>query len=362
MIDLVSQGLCDVSRLPSLRLSEWDLLIRQARSADLLPRLAVLIEEAGLTESIPPAPRRHLLAARIVSSAQAAEVTREAEQIRRTLGSLRAPPIFLKGAAYLLADLPAAKGRVFSDIDVLLPKALLNEVESTLMLAGWATTHHEPYDQRYYRKWMHELPPFQHMQRGTTLDVHHGILPETARSHPDSAKLINDAVPAARDTRVRVLCPIDMVLHSMTHLFHNEELSHGLRDLSDIDLLLRAFGGNDEFWNRLLNRAEVLDLRRPLYYGLRYAHRILSSPVPDRVLAQIDAWAPRWPLRPIMDGLWMRALRPRHKSASDIWTPSALFLLYVRAHWLRMPPLLLVYHLAVKSLRRQRPESDDATA
>ena len=27
-------------------------------------------------------------------------------------------------------------------------------------------------------------------------------------------------------------------------------------------------------------------------------------------------------------------------------------LLYVRAHWLRMPPLLLAWHLGVKALRR----------
>jgi hypothetical protein len=34
------------------------------------------------------------------------------------------------------------------------------------MLAGWAATHHDAYDQRYYRQWMHELPPMQPYARG----------------------------------------------------------------------------------------------------------------------------------------------------------------------------------------------------
>jgi hypothetical protein len=83
----------------------------------------------------------------------------------------------------------------------------LPQAESALMLDGWATTHHDPYDQRYYRRWMHELPPFQHIHRLTTLDVHHGILPDTARLRPDSGKLREAAVPAERDARVRVLAP-----------------------------------------------------------------------------------------------------------------------------------------------------------
>jgi hypothetical protein len=147
-----------------------------------------------------------------------------------------------------------------------------------------------------------------------------------------------------------------MVLHSMTHLFHNEELSHGLRDLSDLDLLLRHFAQTTGFWDQLLDRAQQLDLRRPLYYGLRYTARMLSTPVPVRVLDHTMASAPWWPLRPLMDALWLHALRPRHSSTSDLLTPAALFLLYVRAHWLRMPPLLLFYHLSVKALRRKPEE------
>jgi hypothetical protein len=230
---------------------------------------------------------------------------------------------------------------------------MLPEVESTLMLHGWATTHHDPYDQRYYRTWMHELPPFEHIQRQTVLDVHHGILPETARLKPDARQLLDAAVPVANHSDLFVLAPTDMVLHSMTHLFHNDELSHGLRDLSDLDMLLRHFGKMPAFWHQLVERAEQLDLRRPLHYGLRFSKLLLATPVPASTLDRTKEWAPIWPLTNLMDGLWSRALCPRHGSIADGATPTALFLLYVRAHWLRMPPLLLLYHLTVKALRRE---------
>ena len=57
------------------------------------------------------------------------------------------------------------------------------------MLGGWATTHHDPYDQRYYRRWMHELPPMLHIRRMTLLDVHHAIVPATADLKPSSEAL-----------------------------------------------------------------------------------------------------------------------------------------------------------------------------
>jgi hypothetical protein len=100
----------------------------------------------------------------------------------------------LKGAAYVAAGLPAAAGRLFNDIDLLVPREQLPQAESALMLAGWHASGLSEYDKRYYRRWMHEIPPLQHVQRDTVIDLHHAILPETARYHPDTARLRSRAV------------------------------------------------------------------------------------------------------------------------------------------------------------------------
>lgn len=355
--DRVIAALRDPQSLIGLGLGEWDVLVRQARSAELLARLAGLVLEHGLLEQLPAAPRAHLEAAFIVATAQQEEVRREIAHIARALAPLDVPIVLLKGSAYLLAGLPAALGRTFSDVDILVPKGRLDEVEGALLLAGWATTHHNAYDQRYYRQWMHELPPLQHIQRQTVLDVHHAILPDTARLKPDSLLLLDAARRLPGAPALYLLAPADMVLHSMTHLFHNEELSRGLRDLSDLDRLLRHFSGALGFWDELLARAEMLGLARPLYYGLHQVNAVLGTPVAASALVASRRAGPGRLLRDGMHGLWSRALRSPHSTSGDRWVAPALFVLYLRAHWLRMPPGLLLRHLTIKAMRRDEKDA-----
>jgi hypothetical protein len=159
----------------------WEEVIRRGREANLLGAIAQRLSMQNALEEAPAGPRAHLFAARATWQAQQIAIWREVAELACALHPLDIPVVFLKGTAYLLAGLPCSEGRFFSDIDILVPKPDLPAVESALMLAGFATTHHHPYDQRYYRRWMHELPPMQHVKRMTILDVHHAIVPETAR-------------------------------------------------------------------------------------------------------------------------------------------------------------------------------------
>ncbi len=347
---LLTLALRQPEAVPAWPLRDWELVIRQGRSANLLGRLAALLEERGLLDAVPAAPRAHLEAARIVCRAQQEAVRREVAFVRKALLRAGVEGILLKGAAYMYGGLPAARGRLYSDIDLLVPRESLGAVEAALMLQGWATTHHHPYDQRYYRRWMHELPPLQHATRLTVLDVHHAILPPTARLKPDSAKLWADSRPVADTPPLRLLAPTDMVLHSATHLFFNEEFSHGLRDLTDIDILLRHFGLQPDFWERLIARSLEMNLARPLYYAIRYGTHLLGTPVPPAADRALHALQPPNALRALMDGLFLRVLQPVIPG-NDALAALARQALYLRAHWLRMPPLLLAYHLTHKALR-----------
>jgi hypothetical protein len=347
---LILAVLRDPRRAASLSLAQWDLLIRQARSANLLARLAWLMESHGMDTDLPPQAARHLQGARLVAARHQQAALWEIEKVRAALASAGLPTILLKGAAYAAAGLPSAAGRLFSDIDVLVPKSQINAAEAALMLHGWGSTHHDAYDQRYYREWMHELPPMQHGLRMTVVDVHHAILPETARSKPDSTKLIAAARPIPSRPALQTLAPMDMVLHSACHLFHEEELHHGLRDLVDLDALLRAFGDDPVFWKGLPARARELDLARPLYLALRYVRMLLHTPIPAEAIRDAAAGAPALPGRVLMDALYSRALQAPHSSCADVASGLARRLLFVRAHWLRMPPWLLARHLAHKIL------------
>ena len=332
-----------------LSLAHWDLLVRQARQAGLLARLHDRFGEQGLLASIPQPVRWHFDAAASLAHKQQIAVQWEVGQIRAALSGLEGPLVVMKGAAYVVAGLPAARGRLFNDIDILVPRSLLNQAEAALRLAGWHATGLSPYDERYYRRWMHEIPPLQHLRRATVIDVHHAILPDTARYFPDPGKLLSRSVPVAGLPGVHVLCAEDRILHSAAHLFHDGELPHGLRDLTDLDLLLRHEAAVPNFWPRLVARADELQLGRSLFYALRYAQHFLATPVPDDVWQGLRPAAPGPALLHLMDGIFSRALAPAHASCHDGLSPLARQAAYIRAHWLRMPPHLLLPHLFHKA-------------
>jgi hypothetical protein len=347
--DWVAACLRDPGIVPGLLAADWDTLIRQAAAADLTARLALTLKARGLLDAVPPAPRRHLEASITYAQTQHDGVRREIAYIADALAETGVRPVLLKGAAYVAAQNHAALGRMFVDIDILVPRAKIGEVEAALMLKGWITTHADAYDQKYYREWMHEIPPMLHIHRGTTLDAHHSILPLTGRLQPRADLLLAHSSPVESDSRLAVLDAAEMVLHSATHLFMNEEFSHGLRDLSDLDLLMRQFGRTDEFWGRLVAQARVHGVARLLLYALAHTRRVLGTPVPAGTLAALEADAPPPLLAWLMHELWATVLCSPHASLAGGRTVVAGFLLYLRAHWMRMPFPMLVRHLATKA-------------
>ena len=336
-----------------LSLNEWDLLVRQARRAELLGYMAWFVPKYELSGEVPEEIARHFSSAKLVADANVRAVHWEVNRIRAAFAKIALPVLLLKGAAYVMADLPSARGRIFHDIDILVPKDRLEKAEELLLWNGWATTHLDAYDQRYYRTWMHELPPLQHLKRKTILDVHHNIQPPTSRLHPNPDKLLEEAVSIGGQINLKVLAPVDMVLHSATHLFQDGELEHGLRDLVDLDSLMRNFGQLNSFWPQLTERAKELGLARSLYYALRYTHRLLGTPIPEDVQRGARFGRPGGIMPTVMDALFLRALMPDHVSCRDPFTGLARWLLYIRSHYLRMPLYLLIPHLVRKTFRRE---------
>jgi hypothetical protein len=340
---------------------DWDLLIRQARNAGLLARIAIEMEEAGTIAAAPAAVRPHFEAETNLARHQIRDVRWEVSAVKSALAGRHIPFVLLKGAAYVAANLPPARGRFFGDIDILVPRDRLGAAEEALTAAGWVGMEVDAYDERYYREWMHQIPPMTHSQRRSTIDLHHTIVAPSRGSVPIAEALLEAAIAVAGDPAVRVLAPCDMILHSATHLLSEGEFDRGLRDLDDLNLLLRQFGRDAGFWPMLIERAVELDLRRPLYFALRYASRLLGTPVPAEVLASERLSRPTPVLLPVLDAMFGRALGANHPSCHDALSGVALTILYIRGHLLLMPARMLIPHLIHKSLKRRRESREAAT-
>jgi len=352
---LLLEALQAPERLPALPPADWELLLRVARRARVLGRLESDLGRADLLGSIPPRAADHLRAARNVIGHRKTLISWEVNRLLWALKGIDVPLILLKGAGYLLAELPPARGRIFADVDLLVPEERIGEIEERLVERGWFKTQIDPYDDRYYRVWMHEIPPLRHQERGTEIDIHHRLLPKTSHLQSNPAPLFT-AARALADPRLRCVAPADMVLHALVHLFLEGDPDEGLRlrDLVDVHDLLRHHGQDPGFWAGLGPRARRLGFERPLFYGLHHAQRLFGTPIPPDVLRGLEDAAPAWPIRRLMDRLIHLALLPGHPDHPSRLAVLARWLIYVRAHWLRMPPGLLIKHLSHKAWLRFR--------
>jgi len=341
---------CGVVALPA---GELDLTLRLVRRARLLGRLAWQLRDGGLLEAQPAVVADQLQSALVVAESRARAARWELDRIAWALERVPdVPLVAMKGCAYLLAGTPNAAGRTFSDVDLLVPEADLPAVEGRLREQGWQSKELTPYDERHYRIRSHELPPMTHVEREVEVDLHHNILMRTARLKPAPALLFEAARPVP-GSRFKVLAPVDMVLHAMVHLFYGGEMDDALRELVDIGDLLRHFGEHEPgFWEGFWPRAEELDLARPAFYGLHFAWQLLGTPVPDVVVEASREGAPGDSSLWLMDWSVPRALFPQWSASTNRAAPLARLLLYVRSHWVKMPTLMLVSHLAYKSYAR----------
>lgn len=343
---------------PQLNFRQWEVLLGQARQSQLLARLAAHhLDHAWLP--IMPAPvRPHLESGMRLAERQQHEVRWEVDCIARALRHVAAPVVLLKGSAYLMAGLPPARGRLFSDIDIMVPREAVERVEGALFAAGWISDERDPYNQRYYREWMHEVPPLRHVHRNTYIDLHHTITPPVSTFSVDGKLLIADAVALKDYPGLFFLSPPDMVLHSAVHLFTEGEFSHGLRDLLDMRDLLETFRQRPDFWDTLLARATFLRLEVPLYHALFHVQRLFGAIVPVHLENRVHLLGPNALAKALMAWSLGIALRPTHPSCNTRWTGLARWLLYVRSHMLRMPLHLVVPHLVRKAWMRRFPKED----
>jgi len=298
----------------------WTSLLAIARAEQMIGTLAWRLQGAAM----PPAVARILADARASHDHGRTLALWEAEAARRALAPLGIPVVLLKGTAFVAAGLTAGQGRSIGDLDILVPHAHLDVVEQALLAAGWEWVKPDPYDDAYYRRWMHELPPLIHRDRDRMIDVHHTILPLTARVTPDADALLADAMPLRPGSAM--LSRTDVIVHAAAHLFADGDLAGGMRNLWDVHCLLDDYGVEG-----LVERAEHHGLADAVSRAVRLAAALYGK---GATLSPGDRLCLR---RVTARDSWGRATRPCTRLG-----------FYIRSHWLRMPPAMLARHLWTK--------------
>lgn len=337
--------LCQPALARELSLAEWQQVIFILREAKLLASFCISAERQEQLQHFPAYAKRHLISAKVYANRQAQQVRFECAELHKLLAAEGIEVVFLKGAAYTLANTTNFEGRICSDLDVLVKKPQLDAAEALLQANSWRSSILTDYDERYYREWAHEIPPLAHMHRGTVLDLHHNLyLPISGRAA--DMKLFFAQLSCTVEG-YSVLAKPAMVLHSIIHLFTNEDTSSAMRDLWDLYLLLPQHN-DDAFWQQLTELAcktgfntELLDCLAVLqyYFAIDY---VVSS---NGIVSATDIKKHRFWRASVLPN----AMVPEHSSILTLRHKLAKQLVYLHGHWIKMPATVLVTHLMLKS-------------
>lgn len=345
-------------------LERWPAVLGAARRSRTLGHLATRLHDASVFARLDTRLQGHLRSAQLSVRYQNQMIRRELFELGEALRDAAGPVVLLKGAAYIAAGLPMAEGRLASDIDLLVDSTALTDVERRLRSAGWQAKALTDHDERYYREWSHELPPFTHPARGIEVDVHHSITPAMRGGGVDTARLIGRSVEVGFDghRRFRVLQPVDQLIHCAIHTFKDSDLSLRLRETMDFDLLWRQHAAQRplELSRELVARALELRQQRPLWWAIHFARRWLASPIPADTLSMLPAPAAR--TVQAMDWLADRAMLPGAQVERSGLDRLCAAVLLARYHYNRLPLAKLLPHLLEKSRRRLLQPKEDPDA
>lgn len=323
----------------------WEEVVFVLRQGKLLATLYHLASARGSFQKYPDYAKKHLHSASVYADRQAQQVIYECMEITAILKNKNITPVFLKGAGYTLAGSQNGMGRVYTDIDVLVEKSVINIAQDMLQKKGWHSEKLNDYDERYYREWAHEVPPMSNIFRGTIIDLHHNIVPPITGRAPDPS-LFFDEVYYTQEG-LALLSPAAATLHSCVHLFTNEDFSNGFRDLIDLYLLTQEYG-DTEYWKNLFELAEQSGFSLELFYCMSMLKQTFDIVLPESMVQPLLAKYKNFKTDFLIKFVFKRALYPHHALTFSSLNNLASFLVYIRGHWIKMPFHILVMHLSVK--------------
>lgn len=344
-LQLLRQTYINPGSIKKYKIEQWNLLLKQSYATGLVARMYCLFQKNQVTEFIPRQLHWHFTSAMCFAKSYHQDILIEIGHIDQAFNMAGVKPVYLKGAAYLLAQDDASSGRLFADIDVYVGIKKLPDVERFLKWQGWSAGDIDEYDENYYRQWMHEIPALTHKVRGSILDLHHNLVPLTSRISIKAGLIETNTKPQARFLAIE-----DRIIHSMCHLFLESEFSHAMRDMTDLDMLIRQHSEQDpKFMTLLGERAIALGAEKIAFYATRYLGLYLQTPISDALIARLTQYAPP-PLKlRLMDKLFGHVLFTPLLLDTCLTNEISHFLMFIRGHWLRMPFHLLIPHLFHKA-------------
>lgn len=278
MIPLLAMVFRDPAVATTLTAAQWCELLPQLKDAGVLGHLAELLADAKIdVAACPPAVQRQLLAHRTAALSLTRRARWESGEIARAFAGSGVDVMLLKGASYVVSGALPGRGRFTGDVDVLVRRDALADAERLLRAANWLPVETAPEEAEFVRAWEHQLPPFQHVERLTMVDLHHTVIAPGGGHRVDVDQLFRCGRPVGAPALL-VPSDLDQCLIVAAHFLRSGSAASAFRDLLDFTELLGACGEPATVCTRLAERARAIGLGRALAVTGGFAAELFGTP------------------------------------------------------------------------------------
>jgi Uncharacterised nucleotidyltransferase len=263
---------------------DWNFLVQTAHEHRVLPLIYRTFAD-GFSDRVPKHAMERLRKAFYANAKRNLFLTAELFQVLMTFEQHDIPVIPYKGPILAAALYGEVSLREFSDLDVIVPKDLVERATALLIDRGYRMTTEAGGDAFGLIDKAKDLLLVRD-DIGINFELHWGITIEKDPLQVNPEFLWeNVSTLSVAGKRVKIHAPEDLLLilciHGGKHRWEH------LGWLCDVAEIIRRYPELD--WAKVIDRASTLGGRRILFVGLLLAHNVLGAPLPNDVDREIEA-------------------------------------------------------------------------
>jgi hypothetical protein len=278
--------------------TDWDRLLHLAQKAGIAPLLYWKFSKSGEFASLPKDVQNSLRAMYSATWRHNQKIFKELESLACLFNQADIPTVVLKGACFALTIYPDLGLRPMGDLDILIPKAKLDEAVQIAKTLGYQNIF--PDASPGLRDLLnHEICLQKTGEYSTTLELHHSLVADKSFTYAVpvdwfwSQTELLDVSLQTRFENLRMLTPTAQVLYAASHAM----LQHGgkdapLRWFYDLDRLINLYAERIN-WDLLLSQAKVFEWSSALDAALSQTYAYFNTPIPDSVRASLSGYFDR---------------------------------------------------------------------
>ncbi len=289
---LMLQILQDPAGLPdqalaALSTADWHRIQAMARRQRITAFLYFRLRQSPQMAAVPAEVLEALAAAYQERTMRNLFLFSELRELAQALHDVGIPLLVLKGMHLATTVYEEVGLREMDDIDVLVPRAHLQQVANVMQDLGYVSK--EPIDVPRWSANEHHLPRM-FSPHNTVVEVHWNITwPRDQYSLSDLDGLWDRACPLTiAQVEVSCLSSEDLLLHLCVHAAYQHMFYTGLRPICDITAMVQAHQ-NELDWSRVITQARQWQWAPGVHLMLRLARECLGADITDEVLIATEA-------------------------------------------------------------------------